>query len=80
MGTIICPNCKADFFVWSIDEEVSPNTQWGCYHCKYQAFEDEKLERICAACNKKSELHLEDEACIYWWCHLCCRKTIIVEK
>jgi hypothetical protein len=30
MATQICPNCKANSFTWSIDEEESAFTKCGC--------------------------------------------------
>ena len=80
MATQICPNCKTDSFTWSIDEEESPLTKWGCYNCQYIAFEEESLERECSYCNKKSERRLEDKENKYWWCYNCNRVTTITEK
>jgi len=77
MATIICPNCGEDSFVWSIDEQESPLTRWGCYKCYYVAFEDESFERECSGCKAISEIRLEDEQGKYWWCHKCKRKTDI---
>ena len=68
MATQICPNCKKDSFTWSIDEEESPLTYWGCYECNYGAYEDESKERICSNCEKKTESRLKDEEKEYWWC------------
>jgi len=60
MATQICPSCQLDSFTWSIDEEESPLTKWGCYECGYIAFEDDSLERECSNCQKKIERKLED--------------------
>ena len=79
MATQICPHCKEDSFTWSIDEEESPLTKWGCYSCGYIAFEDESLERLCSACHKKTESKLEDNLKKYWWCSNCNRITNLSE-
>lgn len=39
-----CPNCKKEGFTWSIDEEASPLTEWRCWKCGYQEWEDEGLK------------------------------------
>ncbi|MDA3613808.1 hypothetical protein [Polluticaenibacter yanchengensis] len=77
MATHICPNCKEDSFTWSIDEEESSLTKWGCYNCYYIAWEDETLERVCSNCGKKAEFNLKDDTKEYWWCWNCCRVTPI---
>ena len=80
MATQICPNCKADSFIWSIDEEEFPLTKGGCNNCGYIAFEDEGLERECSNCRKKPELRLEDTMKKYWWCSNGNRITGISEE
>ena len=77
MATQICPNCKADTFTWSIDEEESTLTKWGCYECGYIAWEDETLERVCSNCRSKSEMHLKDDTKELWWCCRCNKVTVV---
>ncbi len=64
-------------FTWSIDEEVSPLTFWGCIECHYGAYEDESLERKCEKCGEKALVNLKDEAHAYWWCFNCQSDSII---
>ncbi len=73
MATQICPNCKKDSFTWSIAEEVSPLTYWGCHLCHYGAYEDESFERKCSKCGEKNQSKLEDDDKEYWWCSSCDR-------
>ncbi len=65
MATQICPNCKKDSFTWSIDEDESLLTFWGC-DCGYNALEDESKERICRNCNNKTESRMKDSQKEYW--------------
>ena len=74
MATQICPNCKEDSFTWSMDDEISNLTIWGCYKCYYQAFENEEHQRVCANCHNGSQLQLKIDEKMYWWCSKC--KTI----
>jgi hypothetical protein len=54
---------------WSIDEAVSPLTQWSCSLCGYSAREDESRESTCHACGtEKSRLLLSDPNGSYWFC------------
>ena len=76
MATQICPNCKANAFTWSIDEEDAL-TKWGCHECGYIAWEDETLERVCSNCSRKTEMHLNDSGRAYWWCCSCNEVTVI---
>jgi len=73
MALYSCPNCKKDTFTWIEDEEISESTIWGCYECRYEAFEDESYGRICNKCETKtkSELRLKDDKKEYWWCATC---------
>ena len=71
MATQICPNCNSDSFTWSIDEEESPLTNWGCFTCGYQAYEDESEESVCTQYKSKSLLRLKDDVRVYWWCCNC---------
>lgn len=80
MALQICPNCKAESFTWSYNEEDTPPTTWGCNDCGYFAREDESFERICETCNRKTESRLEDEQRIYWWCSSCNKTTEISQK
>jgi hypothetical protein len=77
MATQICPNCKEDSFTWSVDLEGSNLTRWGCYKCYYIAWEDESYERECSTCKRKTEIRLEDETKIYWWCSNCNKISVI---
>jgi hypothetical protein len=57
---------------WSIDEEVSPLTQWYCSLCHYSAQEDESRESICPACgSEKAYLLLSDPSGTFWFCLKC---------
>lgn len=80
MATQICPNCNADSFTWSLNEKNEKLTIWHCYICKYVAFEDESLERLCTHCNKKTKSYMQDEEKFYWWCSHCGKITIQSEK
>jgi len=71
MATQLCPKCKEDAFTWSMDDEITDLTIWGCYSCKYQAFENEKDGRICQNCGMKTETKLKDNEKKYWWCSTC---------
>jgi phage FluMu protein Com len=77
MATRICPNCKADSFTWTTDEQETYLTKWGCYECNYVAYEDESLEKECSACKKKTNIKLEDTSKKYWWCSNCNKITEI---
>ncbi len=72
-----CPKCKHESITWSIDEEVSLLTYWGCNNCGYGAEEDESCERLCSSCGAKSEMRFKDEDNEYWWCSNCNRITDI---
>ncbi|MFT3796536.1 hypothetical protein [Flavobacterium sp.] len=78
MATQICPNCKADSFTWTTDEDENNNleTTWGC-SCGYSAKEDESQQGNCDDCKKFSKMKLEDENKIYWWCCSCNKIEII---
>lgn len=71
MGTQICPKCKENSFTWSIDDELSAFTIWGCYYCSYCATEDEADECICDNCKNRSKTKLKDKEMEYWWCFHC---------
>ena len=75
MASQICPNCGADNFYWTIEDEPYTVTDWFCNICQYQATEDERLERICKICGNKSESLLADNNGKYWWCFECLHKT-----
>jgi hypothetical protein len=72
MSAQVCPNCKANAFVWSLNEDESPLTRWHCAVCKYSAEEDEAQEQTCAHCGSKhSSLLLRDTSGIHRWCCAC---------
>ena len=71
MATQVCPKCKTDNFVWSIDDEKTELTKWSCINCNYIAFEHESDERNCLVCNRKSETKLKDNNAEFWWCNNC---------
>ncbi len=71
MATQICPKCQEDGFSWSIDDEDSLLTRWGCHKCYYQAFENESDQRISSECKKETESKLKDDNKNYWWCSSC---------
>jgi hypothetical protein len=75
MATQICPKCREDSFTWSMDDEISDLTIWGCYKCFYQAFENESEERTCSTCGNKSESKLQEKESEYWWCWTCQKHT-----
>ncbi len=77
MATHICPKCNKDSFFWTVDEEISEFTIWGCHQCKYEAFENESDERNCKKCGKKTESKLKDSEKEYWWCSVCNNIKII---
>ncbi|MFC3161570.1 hypothetical protein ACFOEQ_26855 [Chryseobacterium arachidis] len=77
MGTQICPKCKRNSFTWSIDDEVSNFTSWGCHQCFYQAEENESDECICESCGNKTKMKLKDNQTEYWWCCRCNKITLI---
>ena len=77
MATQICPSCQEDAFTWSIDEEQSDFTIWGCYKCGYHAEEDETKERSCSKCGKPTESKLKDNQKEFWWCSSCNHISII---
>ena len=74
-----CPNCKEKAFVWSIDEEDSPNTQWHCSLCKYRAEENEELEGECKACETKSNLYMKSGSSYFQFC-LTCQAKVEIEQ
>lgn len=80
MALQICPQCQEVGITWSYDDERTPTTAWYCMYCEYTAYEDESYERVCADCGNKTELRLEDEEKIYWWCCRCNQVTVISEK
>jgi hypothetical protein len=80
MAEQICPNCKTETFNWLINEEETSLTQWRCYTCGYNAYEDESFARECSNCHKKTENCLEDETKKYWWCSSCNRVTDVGVK
>ncbi|SHM44724.1 hypothetical protein SAMN05444267_104830 [Chryseobacterium polytrichastri] len=60
-----------DSFTWSINDEISNITNWGCYECGYQAIENEVNECACENCRKKQKTKLKDSETEYWWCSHC---------
>jgi hypothetical protein len=67
-----CPNCGRRAFTWSLDDEVSPLTQWHGSLCRYRAEEDESRESGCQACGaQRSRLRLSDRNGTYWFCLSC---------
>lgn len=77
MATQICPNCGRNAITWSVDEEESPFTFWGCNECLYHAYEDELKARVCGVCGKTNEMYMMDEVKTYWWCCTCNHVTEI---
>ena len=75
MASLVCSNCRADEFYWTIEEEPYTVTDWFCHKCKYHATEDEHLEQICNKCGNKSKSLLIDKDNKYWWCFNCINKT-----
>ncbi len=71
MANQICPNCLENSFTWSVDDEISDLTIWGCYACSYRALEDESNERNCSRCENRTESRLKDDEKEYWWCSTC---------
>ena len=80
MGTQICPKCKENSFTWSIDDEISDFTIWGCYNCSYHAMENEADECICEICGNKTKTKLNDTEIEYWWCYHCNVITKIIPE
>ncbi len=73
MALLLCPDCKAYGFTWTIDGEQSPLTRWGCNACGYSAWKDEAFNRVCGACGNNTEGLLQDDNRKYWWCSRCNR-------
>jgi hypothetical protein len=58
--------------IWSLDEDVSPFTQWHCGSCGYHALEDEAKEADCSRCGVQlSMLLLKDKESTRRWCSAC---------
>ncbi len=68
MAEQICPKCNNPSFYWSMNEEL---TRWYCHECKYEAYENEVLERVCSFCKRKTEGKMKDNQNTYWWCSTC---------
>ena len=75
MTAQLCPSCGEKGFVWSIDEDVSPYTQWNCLECSYSAEENEKLESVCDECKTKYLIYLKSNNEYYKFCTNCQTKT-----
>lgn len=71
MAEQYCPSCKEKAFVWALDEEVSPNTQWYCSSCKYRAEENESLESTCSKCNTENLMYLKSGNEHFRFCTYC---------
>lgn len=71
MATQICPRCKENSFTWSVEDENSGITDWGCYECGYHATENESEECVCENCKEKTKIRLKDSETEYWWCCRC---------
>jgi hypothetical protein len=72
MTAQVCPRCKVEAVIWSLDEDVSPFTQWRCVACGYVAEEDEAYERACSHCGSdRSSLLIRDTAGFHRWCCTC---------
>ena len=72
MAVHACPNCGRRGLTWSVDEEVSPFTQWYCPLCDYSASEDESRAVTCNACGaEKMRLLLSDAGASFWFCLAC---------
>ena len=72
MAAHLCPNCGHCRMFWSIDEEVTPLTQWHCGQCGYSALEDESKMSTCPTCGtEKSYLLLSDPNRTFWFCLTC---------
>lgn len=78
MAEQICPNCKNESFNWA-SQEIDEPTIWYCYKCKFEAYQDERLERICLNCNTKTECNLMVNDQNYWWCSRCNKYELITE-
>jgi ssDNA-binding Zn-finger/Zn-ribbon topoisomerase 1 len=72
MSLQICPKCGRRGMTWSIDEEVSPLTQWDCSLFRYSVQQDESRESTCPACGtENSYLLLSDTSGAFWFCLTC---------
>jgi len=72
MAYQICPQCKHESFLWVIEhDDPYIETKWHCSICKYTAYEDERLERVCLICDNKTESAFKDDEKEYWWCFTC---------
>ncbi len=75
MAFAICPKCKQESFLWTAEGDPYEITTWHCSSCGYDATEDERLERECPDCDKKTQDRLKDDEKEYWWCSSCNRIT-----
>lgn len=72
MSAQICPRCQVRHFIWWIDEELSPFTQWVCGNCHYTAEENEKRIADCSHCAANASLSLmNDDTGPKRWCSAC---------
>ena len=84
MATQICPVCKEDVFIWSMQdhEPNEPETMWGCYVCGFYAYENERYnsdgtyryEPItcgCTSCGSTQDIKLHKDGKEYLWCSSC---------
>lgn len=58
--------CKKNTFNWSIHEDVSPLTNWGCRTVITLHTEDESNQTNCEKCKSFSKIKLQDETTGYW--------------
>ena len=75
MSEQYCPSCENKAFVWSLDEEVSPNTLWQCSSCDFHAEENESLEGKCSKCGTENLMYLKAGSDFLRFCTNCKYKT-----
>jgi hypothetical protein len=72
MAIQICPKCGVKAITWSIDEEASPLTNWGCRGCGHVAEEDESRAVNCPRCSAEKMFALvKDCDGFHRWCCSC---------
>lgn len=71
MAQHYCPNCRERAFVWCLDEENTPNTQWACSLCKFYAEENGFLESVCQNCNTENLMYFRSPNGYFRFCTNC---------
>ncbi len=75
MSEQYCPNCDKKSFIWALDEDNSPLTQWHCSLCDFHAEENEMVESLCDNCGTKHNLYLKSVNGYFRFCTNCKEKS-----